>query len=229
MLWLKQCLYCNNTVYPLNDGRVKCSKCHKKISLTKVNKVITLIQCYIENESAFSISKRLQISYASVQKYYQEFRVFSAIICEREYQKIRDTQCEYEEYFYLEDSKKLKREAIFDAHNFLTFDYNTHIYTLLMPSLHKYKSQMIEDNIEDAYIDQFKKFKRDSKIIKVSQHFNNIIKFWEYFEQHILIYKGVNEDRFAYFLKEFEFKYNHSKSDAIELLIKEYYSSSINI
>jgi transposase len=223
MLWLTQCIYCNAHVYLLNDGRVKCSKCHKKISLEKINKTITLIECFIEDESALSVSKRLKSSYVSIQKHYDMFRLLCAKISEEEYENKRDSQCEYEEYFYLEGSKKAKREAVFDAHNFLTFDYDNHIYTLLMPSLHQYKSQMIEDNLEDAYIEEFKRFKRQSRIIKVNQYFNNIVGFWEYFEKSILKYKGVSDEKFAYFLKEAEFKYNHSKDEAKELLIQEYF------
>lgn len=223
MIWLRKCLYCNFAVYLLADGRLKCSKCYKKVSREKVNKVITLIQCYVQEKSALSVSKQLHLSYVSVQKHYETFRFLSAKICEEQYEKLRDIQCEYEEYFYLESSKKLKREAIFDAHNFLTFDYNGHIYTLLMPSLHMYKAQMIEDQVENSYIDEFKKFKRESKIIKVSRRLNNIVKFWEYFEKSIVKYKGINEDKFAYFLKEFELKYNHSKDDTINLLIQAYF------
>jgi transposase-like protein len=223
MIWLTECVVCHNFVYILADGRVKCSVCHKKISLEKINKIITLIQAYVDDESALHLAKRLHLSYASVQQYYEDFRRVSAKICEDEYEQRRNKKCEYEEYFYLENSKKLKREAVFDAHNFLTFDYEGHIYTLLMPSLQQYKSQFLEDSVEDAYVDEFKKFKRESKIIKVSKYFNNIVQFWDYVEAATRKYKGINNEMFIYFLKEFEFKYNHSKDEAIELLINEYF------
>jgi hypothetical protein len=223
MLWQTECLYCGGYVYKLGDGRIKCSICHKKSSPNKINKILTLIHCFIDDESALKVSKRLKISYVSVKNHYDTFRMIAAKICEDEYEKIRALKCEYEEYFYLEDSKRVKREAIFDAQNFLTFDYQGHIYTLLMPSLQQYKKQFLQDSVEDAYIDEFKKFKRDSRIIKVSKHFNNIVQFWNYFEVAILKYRGVNSDSFAYFLKEFEFKYNHTKDEAIELIKNEYF------
>jgi hypothetical protein len=226
VIWLTECIKCHNFVYILSDGRVKCSGCQKKISLEKLNKIIMLIQCFIEDENALQLSKRLHLSYQSIQKYYEEFRVLCAKICEDEYQQRRESKCEYEEYFYLENSKKLKREAVFDAHNFLTFDYEGHIYTLLMPSLQQYKNQFLEDSVEDAYIDEFKKFKRESRIIKVSAHFNNIVKFWDYVESATLKYKGINTEVFIYFLKEFEFKYNHTKDEAIELLIEAYFKGN---
>jgi transposase-like protein len=223
MIWLTECLYCHNFVYHLSDGRIKCSVCNKKISKTKVNKILTLLHSFVNDESAYQTAKRVHLSYQSVQKQFQLFRLLCATISEDEYEKVRHLSCEFEEYFYLEKSKKGKKEAIFDAHNFLTFDYQGHIYTLLMPSLQKYKHQLLQDNIEDTYIDSFKKFKRESKLIKLSHNENNIATFWNYFEQHILKYKGVQNDTFGYFLKEFEFKYNHTKEEAIELLIQYYF------
>ena len=182
-----------------------------------------LIDAFVENETALHTSKRLQISYVSVQKYFTNFRLLTNIISEHEYELLRHKECEFEEYFYLENIKRNQRDAVFDAHNFLTFDYQGHIYTLLLPSLQKYKKQFLEDNVEGSYIDTFKKFKRESKIIKISKYENNIGRFWDYFEKRILDYKGVNQESFGYFLKEFEFKYNHSKEEAKNLLISEYF------
>ncbi|MEN4053868.1 transposase [Sulfurimonas sp. NWX79] len=223
MQWLEKCLWCQGYVYILNDNRIKCSQCNKKISRNKINKIFTIIEAYINNESALQLANRMQVSYTSIHSYYEELRFLCANISEKEYEKYRNINCEYEEYFYLEKSKKNEQEAVFDAHNFLTFDYNGHIYTLLLPSLHKYKNKMIEDSIESTYLHEFNKFKRISRLIKVSKHHNNIVQFWDYFEKSIIIYKGIKSDHFIYFLKEFEFKYNHSKDEAINLLISEYF------
>ncbi len=225
MKWTTKCLYCDNLVYTLSDKRVKCSVCYKKNSIQKINRVITLIYAFINNESAFHIAKRSFYSYVSVQKYYKEFRIICATICESQYENLRSNQCEYEEYFYLEKAKIKQKDSVFDAHNFLTFDYNNHIYTLLMPSLYHYKEQFIEDSLEDTYISEFNKFKRDRRIIKVSSYHNNIVKFWKYFETQILHYKGVSRESFIYYLKEYEFKYNHTQSEAIDLLIKNYFKA----
>jgi transposase-like protein len=92
--------------------------------------------------------------------------------------------------------------------------------------LQEYKREVFQDDVKNDYVEKFKKFKRESKIIKVSKHVNNIVKFWDYFEKSILKYKGVTPESFAYFLKEFEFKYNHTKSDARELLLKEYFKEN---
>ncbi len=223
MYWLSECLFCNNYVYRLKDTRVKCSVCHKKISIRKINKILFLMECYLSNKSTFEASKLLQISYISAKQYYHTFRMISAQICEENYIHVRDKICEYDEYYYLEVSKQKEKKAIFDAHNFLTFDYIGHIYTILMPSLQKYKQQFLQDNVEDAYIKEFYKFKRKHKIMKLSTHHNKIVDFWNYFEQHITLYKGITDEYFPYYLKEFEFKYNHSKENAYSLLIQNYF------
>ena len=57
----------------------------------------------------------------------------------------------------------------------------------------------------------------------MDKHFNNIVSFWDYFEKAILKYKGIKNNSFVYFLKECEFKYNHTNNEAIELLIEEYF------
>lgn len=224
MKWLTNCLYCGGKVYRLQDNRVKCSLCHKKIAIKKINRILLIAEGFANNESALAFSKRNHFSYISVQNNYHLLRKLCTQICEREYEALRHLPCEYEEYFYLEKSKRTSYEAVFDAQNFLTFDYDKHIYTLLMPSLQQYKSQFIEDNLSPTYIQEFNAFKRNNKIIKISKKRNNIVEFWEYFERTILTYKGVKSDNFIYFLKECELKYNHKKEDIVTLLISEYFT-----
>ncbi|WP_345976949.1 transposase [Sulfurimonas sp. HSL3-7] len=225
MQWYKECIYCHHHVYHLNDGMLKCSRCKAKYSPERVNKVVTLIDSFCENENALQASKRLRLSYVSVHRYYEEFRKHSARICEDEYETLRHKPCEYEEYFYLERSKRQRSEAIFDAHNFITFDYEGHLYTIVMPTLKKYRQQFIDDNLEDVYASEFIRFKRKSRLIKVSKHLNKIVRFWDYLEKAILTYKGVSAENFPLYLKEIEFKFNHDAA-ARKALLQQYYFRS---
>ncbi len=223
MNWLSKCIYCNSLVYKLSENNIKCSTCKKKYAVKKTNKTLLLLELFLENKSALEVAKLNGFSYASVHSYYTDFRKLCAMICEREYEQIRHKESEYEEYFYLEKSKRYKKEAVFDAKNFLTFDYEGHIYTILLPNLSKFKVQFIEDNLTKNYLDEFKRFKRQTRLIKISSKHNNIVKFWEYFETFIAHYKGIKKEQFGYFLKECEFKFNHSKDEAFILLQKEYF------
>ena len=223
MFWQLKCIYCNDNLYRLQENALKCVTCKRKYAKRKTNKTVQLIELFCQNRSALDVATQNGLSYASVRNYFETFRLLCAQICEREYETIRHKSNEYEEYFYLERSKRHKKEAIFDAKNFLTFDYAGHIYTILLPSLHKYKAQFIEDNLTDNYLEDFKRFRRQTRLIKVASKENRIIAFWSYFESFILHYKGVENDTFGYFLKECEFKFNHGRDEAVDLLIREYF------
>jgi transposase len=145
---LQACPYCRSTLYVLNDGMLKCSRCRRKTSPRRHAKVLHLIDAFCRGENARECASRLSYSYATVHSHYDTFMQLCAHISEAQYEAVRDKPCEYEEYFYLERSKRGKPNAVFDAHNFLTFDYEGHLYTIVMPSLDQYRRQFIDDGLE---------------------------------------------------------------------------------
>ncbi|MDD5385637.1 MAG: transposase [Sulfuricurvum sp.] len=202
---------------------VKCSVCKKKYSPERVNQIITLMDHFCKDENALTASKILHLSYATVLKYYQKFRHLAAEYCEEQYHLHRTSESQYEEYLYIEKSKRHNKKAIFDSHNFLTFAYGEHVYTILMPSLVAYKQQFLEDNLEEVYTKEFSKFMRSSRIIKISEHDNAITRFWHYFETFIMSFKGVSSELFPYYLKEAEFKFNTPITKRQEILEQFYF------
>lgn len=206
---------------------VKCSVCKKKYSPERVNQIITLMDHFCKDENALTASKILHLSYATVLKYYQKFRHLAAEYCEEQYHLHRTRESQYEEYLYIEKSKRHNKKAIFDSHNFLTFAYGEHVYTILMPSLGAYKQQFLEDNLEEVYTKEFSKFMRSSKIIKISEHDNAISRFWHYFETFIRSFKGVSSEFFPYYLKEAEFKFNTPMTKRREVLERFYFRNKL--
>jgi transposase-like protein len=221
------CIYCASPLYHLKEGYVKCSHCKKKYSPTRIDQIKTLIQLFCNGENALSATKTVQISYVTALSYYQKFRYLTAEYCEAQYHAHRTTESQYEEYLYIEKSKRHDKFAIFDSHNFLTFSYKERVYTLLMPSLNMYKQQFVEDNLEGVYYKEFSKFMRTSKIIKISEHDNAITKFWHYFEQFITSFKGVSKEHFPYYLKEAEFKFNTPIQERSKILEQLYFRTTI--
>ncbi len=220
------CIYSASPLYHLKEGYVKCSHCKKKYSPTRIHQIKTLIHLFCNGENARSAANIVQISYVTVLKYYQKFRYLIAEYCESEYHTYRTAESQYEEYLYIEKSKRHDKSAIFDSHNFLTFSYGEHFYTLLMPSLNMYKQQFLEDNLEGVYYKEFSKFMRTSKIIKISEHDNAITRFWHYFEQFITAFKGVSKEHFPYYLKEAEFKFNTPIEKRAEILEQLYFQKN---
>lgn len=220
---LKSCPYCDAPLYTLGDGMRKCSRCRKKTSPKRYAKIAALMEAFCHGENALVCAKRLNHSYTSVLRYFDTFRTHAALICEHDYEQRRHLSCEYEEYFYLAKANRKKKHAVFDAQNFITFDYGGHLYTIVLPSLHTYRDQFIADELEPVYLREFERFKRQSRIIKIASHNNSIVRFWDYFEANITDYRGVSSENFPLYLKEMEFKFNHDVPERIALLHEGYY------
>lgn len=222
------CIYCASPLYQLQDGNVKCSQCKKKYSPARIHQIKKTINAFCNDENALAASSSLALSYVTVLNYFQSFRHLVARYSEEQYHLYRGENPQYEEYLYIEKSKRHNKSAIFDSHNFLTFGYDEQVYTLLMPSLNLFKQQFIDDNLEAIYHKEFSKFMRTSKIIKISEHDNVIERFWHYFEQFITGFKGVSREHFPYYLKEAEFKFNTPKEMRSEILEKLYFRPSVS-
>lgn len=214
-----KCIYCNNKkLYHLNSGQLKCSNCKKKFSVKKIEKDLKIIECFCNDLNINEVSKKLDINYVTAKKRYDLFRQLIASRLEDEF---RDkTVIEYDEYIYLEKSKRDIKENIFDAQNFLTFHYENKIYNLLMQNLNMYKNQFMDDGADEAYFKEFSKYMMFNKISKIQKKENLITKFWIFFEKSILKYKGVRHENFFYYLKEIEFKFNFEKGEQREILTK---------
>jgi hypothetical protein len=214
------CPYCNNpNSYTLSTNQAKCTKCERKYSPSKIERQHKLITLFCQNYSVYQGAKELGITYPTAKKYYKKFR--QLIIAYLEEQYALHKTIEYDEYLYLPKSKKKSQEHIFDAQNFLTFSYGDRkVYNLSMPNLNRYKNQFMDDGLEGVYFKEFSKFMMFNKIAKTHKRENTITKFWNYFEDSIVIYKGIKSENFFEYLKEFEFKFNHTQEEAKELLIK---------
>ncbi|MDO8453969.1 MAG: transposase [Sulfurimonas sp.] len=219
-----KCIYCNHEkLYILKSAQIKCAKCKKKFSPKKIKTDLELIECFCENLTASQTSKKVGIHYVTVKKRYELFRQLIANYLEEEYRG--KTVVEYDEYIYLEKSKKKIKENIFDAQNFLTFHYEDRVYNLLMPNLNRYKNQFLEKGSDAIYFKEFSKFMMFNKISKTQKRENIITQFWLFFEESILKYKGVSSENFFYYLKEIEFKFNYEASLQKRVLINLYQNS----
>ncbi len=213
-----RCIYCDNKkLYELKTGQLKCSFCKKKFSSKKIEQNKNIIECFCDNLTINQAKDKLELNYITVSKKYKSFREKISIYLEEQYQD-KDT-IQYDEYIYLEKSKKQIKKNIFDAQNFLTFNYEDKVYNILMPNLHRYKEQFLDDGLEQTYFNEFSKFMMFNKIAKIQNKENIISRFWNFFEESIVRYKGINNENFFYYLKECEFKFNYSKEECKEILL----------
>jgi transposase-like protein len=214
------CIYCNHhKLYILKTKQYKCAKCKKKFSIKKIKQKYEITKCFCNNLTINQTKNRLNLNYLTIKNQYESLRKYIAIYLENQY--IQEQVKAYEEYVYIEKSKKNKSKYIFDAQNFLTFQYNDKIYNLLMPTLSRYKDQFLDDGLDEVYFKEFSKFMTYNKISKIKQDQTLIQQFWYFFEDEILKYKGVKTDNFFYYLKECEFKFNYTKKEQLDILLNK--------
>ncbi len=216
-----KCIKCNSTkLYKLKSGQLKCSTCRAKFSPFKIQRDMNTIKVFCDNLSINQATNKLDLNYITIKNRYDIFRKLVAKYLEDEY--LGKEVVEYDEYIYLEKSKKKIKKNIFDAQNFLTFHYEDKVYNLLMPNLNRYKDQFLEDGVDKAYFNEFSKFMMFNKIAKIQNVENLITKFWIFFEDSIKKYKGIKSENFFYYLKEIEFKFNYDRVLQEEILTKLY-------
>ncbi|MFK5881971.1 MAG: transposase [Sulfurospirillum sp.] len=216
-----KCPYCNSKIiYKLKSNQLKCSKCKRKFSPKKIQRDLEIIKSFCADKTIYQTSQELKLNYATVKKRFDDFRKLIAQYLEDNY--IGKEIVEYDEYIYLEHSKKKIDENIFDAQNFLTFCFDEKVFNLPMTDLHQYKREFLNDGLNKTYFKEFSRNMMLNKIAKIQKLDNIITKFWLYFEKEILKYKGIKRENFFYYLKEIEFKFNYTSKEQKDILEKLY-------
>ena len=194
------CIYCGHYIlYKLKEGNFKCAKCKRKFSIKKIERKAKILKGFLDELNPNEISKKYNISYATVVKEIKNIRMVIAKICEDEFLKKDDIK-EFEEYIYI-PNKNIK-----SAQNFLTIDFGGRIYNIMLSSLKNY----------DFNEKEIKSFFKQNKIIKIYDK-KTIKEFWAYFENFMKRFKGIKEDNFFYYLKEAEFRFNNYKIEVKDL------------
>lgn len=214
----EKCFYCGVQAAVLGDGRIKCSGCGRRYSPVKIRRRFRLAEAFCHNRSARAASAECATSLVSAQQAYRDFRRLIIPLLESDYEAHREAVTEYDEYLYLDANKRRDRRHIFDAHNFLTFQYGEKVYTLMMPSLERYKESFLSDGLEEVYYREFSRYLSFHRVARLRSRQNTIVRFWRFFEELMPRYKGVRRENFVDYLKEAEFKFNYPMPERIEIL-----------
>lgn len=200
------CFFCQSKhTYLLSNQHIKCAQCKKKYSLKKLHTNKKILEAFCDDITAHQCHLELQLNYVTVQKKYANLRQYIAHFLDVQYNQKKTYSNTYDEYIYL------KSKNIYEAQNFLTFIYETKIYNLMLPSLYKFK--MYHESKEEL-----SKFLFLNKIAKLQSKTSLINDFWNYLEDFLKKFKGIESDNFVYYLKEAEFKFNYKKEEQIEIL-----------
>ena len=185
------CIYCGHYIlYKLKDGNYKCARCKKKFSPRKLDRKAKILKSFLEELTPIEITNKYNFSYVSVVNEIKYIRLIMAKICENKF-LLKQNIIEFEEYLYIPN------KDIYKAQNFLTIDYG-YIYNIMLSDMKNYE-KMSEKEIKALFL--------QSRIIKYQNHIK-IQEFWDYFENFIKKFRGINKKNFFYYLKEAEFRFN---------------------
>lgn len=207
---MNHCSFCNSKhIYHLKNGHIKCATCKRKISPIKFQRDKDIIWAFCSGMTILQASKKYNLNYISIQRRYKEFRsLIITYLDEEDYLK-EMLSSEFDEYIYMVN------KDIYLAQNFLTFHYENRVFNRMLPPLSKYKT--FDNNKEEL-----SKFLFLNKIAKLKSKHSLINEFWEYLENFMKKYRGIQNTNFIFYLKEAEFKFNYDLKTQKEILLNLY-------
>ena len=207
------CPFCSSKqLYIVSKTTLKCSKCNKKYSAKKLEMDASCIEFFCNDISAKECSLTLHVNYKTIQDRYMDFRKLILLYIEKEYKNQHTMFTEYDEYYFLPKNKRGKVKYLFESIGILGQIYDETVYTILLPDQfsHLRKESILNPDINFAYLKEYSKYLNRYKIVHYEKFDSKIIRFWVFLEEKLLHFKGISRDNFAYYLKEYEFKFNHS-------------------
>ncbi len=200
------CIYCKYPyTYVLADKQRKCGKCKRKFSPAKILRRKKLFYYFKNGHTARETSIKTKMHFATVQKYFEEFRKEVAFLSDKDYQQNSHLVTGYDEYLYLPKSLNIEKN-LNKLQHFLTLSYNKKVYNLMMPGTRDFFFD--SENIQNNKL--VLKYLNFNKIAKLTKAQSTITQFWDYFEDFILQYKGVSNEQFVFYLKEAEWRFNYN-------------------
>ena len=209
------CLFCGaSKLYRVSKTQYRCATCKQTWSAQKAHKETLIIEAFVEGLSINAASSFLQLNYATVQKRYASYRSFLVQKSEVRYQSAA-LFSEYDEYYYLPTSKKGNPRYIFDAVGILGMLCDKGVYTLLLPDhFESLKQNSCDLEEKEAYA----KYLQHHKIARLESFDSRLSRFWIFLETFMHRFKGVDHTNFIYYLKEAEFRFNHTKEEQRQIL-----------
>jgi len=212
------CPFCESKLlYKVTQTSFKCSLCSRKYSIKKLEKDLDILECFCDDMSANECASFLHINYKSVKDRYMDFRKLALIHVEEIYTKNRVEFSEYDEYYFLPQNKRGKVKYLFEAIGILGMVYNNTVYTLLLPDQFSHLKNAQKD-IQFTYMKEYAKHLNRYKIVHFEKFDSQLIRFWIFLEEKLLHFKGISKENFIYYLKEYEFKFNHNKDNQKKIL-----------
>lgn len=217
------CPFCSGKkLYTVSKTSLKCASCHKKYSTKKLETDATCIEFFCKDTSANKCAQSLHVNYKTIQNRYMDFRKLIMLYIEDTYKAKQALFTEYDEYYFLPKNKRGKVKYLFESIGILGQVYEDTVYTILLPDQfsHLRQEALLNPEVNFAYLKEYSRFLNRYKIVHFEKFDSKIIRFWVFLEEKLAHFKGIDRENFAFYLKEYEFKFNHTVEEQQNILWK---------
>ncbi len=220
---MKQCIFCHSSkLYVKSQTQYYCVTCKKTWSASRYKRDEHILDAFLENQSALVCAQQNALAYNTVKEMYQKIRLLLSSHAQEIYAKQTDAFSQYDEYYYLPNTKRHSKKYFFDAIGIFGMLYkNDWVYTLLLPDHFSGVKRLMEHD-EDTLLEHeaSARFLHHHKVARFSHFEHRLGEFWNYFEAFMHHFKGVKKENLIYYLKEAEFKFNYSREEQKKILLK---------
>lgn len=239
----RKCIFCGSfKVIHTSRGYVRCSRCGKSKSLSRLRREIRILQGFYQWQPAYRLSQDLGVDVKVVTRVYHRMREALYHLTELEAGKLKGEIELDEAYFGGKRKGKRGRAAAGKSVVFGLLEREGRVYTKVVESVSAEElMQHIQAKTRKGsvyFTDAFRGYqslKRYGKHHTVNQakalvdrrtknHINGIEGFWSYAKHVLYHYRGVSKYHFPMYLKEIEYRFNHRKENLFKQFLRIYFS-----
>lgn len=209
---------------------------YSKLSAFKIKKIL---HCFADELTAVQASKQLGLNRHTCDRYYQVFREQIALYQEKQKVKFRGG-VEIDESYFGSRHKGDKRGRSVDQKIPVIglLKRKGHVYTEIIPdasrsSLLPIIQGLIVKSRSNIYTDKWRSYdglilkgykhtriNHSKEFVRGHNHINGIESFWSYVKRKMRKHNGIRRDKFHWYLKESEFRFNHRHENLYAVLLK---------
>jgi transposase len=238
----RKCIFCGSfKVNKTARGYVKCRRCGKQKSLSRLRREIAILMGFYQRQPAYRLANDLQVDVKVVTRVFQTLRQCIYHVAELEGGKLAG-EIELDESYFGGRRKGLRgRGAAGKSIVFGLLEREGRVYTKVVENV---TAQTLMQHIQRRtrkgsvyYTDAFRGYQslrrygkhhvvNHSKQFvdrKTKNHINGIEGFWSYAKHILYNYRGVSKYYFPMYLKEIEYRYNHRNDNVFKLFLKLYF------
>lgn len=218
-MFMKQCIYCDSSkLYIKSQTQYQCITCKRRWSEQKYQKECSLIDSFIKNETILEATQKRGIHYSVGKKAYFKMRLLLTNYAQEQYANQSEPFTQYDEFYYLPQTKKKDSKYVLDAVGIFGMLYDDWVYTLLLPDQFAAFKRLVEHE-EEIEHEAFARYLTSHKVAHIKSFEHRLGEFWKFFEIFMSHFKGVKKENLVYYLKEAEFKFNHSQEEQYTILM----------